>query len=117
MIPICDMHLPTEVEMTKIPGRTFFRGEPFGLYPKEDSFDDVYECKSCGRYYHQKLGYVHAPDQKNNRTTRRCYCDTEKNGQWMAVVSASDEDRVLLGCLICGTTVDPVPISEALSSH
>src|SRR5882762_846890 len=101
MMPICDMHLPDEVKMDKIPGRTTFAFQTPLTPPGEFYFDDVYRCASCNRYYHQKLGYTHAPTQQNNRNTPTCRCE-ENRFHRMAVAKVGDDpDTVILGCVVC----------------
>src|SRR5689334_12030212 len=108
MKPICDMHLPTEVVMEKRPGRTTFKFYAGG--PGEFYFEDVYQCGMCGRYYHQKLGYIHAPDQKNNRRTLPCLCQEGHQPQMAISGVGDDPDIVILGCVVCDKETAPLPI-------
>ena len=117
MNPLCDMHLPTSVPMKQIEGRTTFSGRPYGAYPTEFYFNDVYQCEICGRFYHQRLGYVHTP-KKDNRDTLICHCEKGVPNQ-MAIISVSDDDPdlVIMGCVVCGKKSAPIPAKDAIFQH
>lgn len=117
MNPICDMHLPTTVEMKKIPGRTVFHGRPFGPHPTEFYFNDVYQCEACGRFYHPRLGYVHVPS-RDNHDTLTCPCESGIPNQ-MAIVEVADDslDLLIMACVVCGKKTTPTAIKDAIFSH